>query len=202
MTGILKRLISFSAVSITLATNINLSTFEDNGLFYQDLKGTLQYSNDADTLALGARYRKTPLRENLDLNLNYDADYTENIGLFGFMSLNSQTLMVGKTRVGSGIAFTPFTDTNTYPYRQKFSLAVVSEYPDRRVLSFRYKFEGIWKKVGLNLVFFHLGYGSELEVKVSYRIDDTFSLTYNLYQENVNSPEGSLVKNFGIEAKF
>jgi hypothetical protein len=150
-----------------------------------------------DKLAIMFADTNSGTKAKRDINLNYDMYYQEEFSPFALISYTDNNHNnLNKTRAGVGIAYLPFMSVNNFPYRHKFSYAVIAENGDY-ISSFRYKTNGYFKKFGWDITTFILSYTWNVDASFTYKIEKNVNLLYKLYVEDYNGRFNS--SSFGVE---
>jgi len=182
------------------ALKLEYSNFSD-GNVYMNRSGINYFElYDKDKLAFSYSETNTGAKSKKDINVNLDINYQDMFSPFALVSYTSNNYnCLDKTRAGVGIAYTPFSNVNKFPYRHKISYAVIAENSDI-ISSLRYKTNGYFNKFGWDITAFILSYTWNIDTKLTYKVDKNVSFLYILYIEDYKGMFNS--SSFGVEVNF
>jgi hypothetical protein len=195
----------------------------DNAVQHLKLKySSFNYSNNFQNTS-GFNYSFYQQKSNLEVKFNgefFDSNSGDRnqlilgididgrvIDMFTFVSYASNSALYEKySRLGFGIAWTPSQLKTIYkfPYKHKFSLAIINETKMDMYLSARYKFDLEINKVKIKLTYFSLIHGYTFRTNIYYKLGSNVNLLFSSYEEKLHTKkyqESSLGFEFELMAQ-
>ena len=147
--------------------------------------------------------RNTNGTHRFKLGGGYDLYHNASLSPFLFAQYeDNQTSNRESLRAGIGIAWLMTENTLKFPYRHKLSYALVKD-PKHNLLvhSIRHKFKAYINKVGISATIFHLGYTHNLDLKITYKLNNNISLLEKFYFEDYKADQ-YMVNSIGFQISF
>lgn len=179
---------------------LDFSAYDDGTSFMKE--SGISYTFVSSNYEIYSGYNETVFGTDIkrDFSINYDKEVNKKISSFIFASYanNTQTGLQNN-RLGAGYSYLINDNILNFPYRNKISLAIVTDCGNKYI-SFRYKFKGYINKLGIESVFNHIGYTYNVKTKFSYKLDSNVSIFYKDFIEEYNGIYHT--SNVGMEVKF
>jgi len=184
------KLLAVLLISFTWGYNLKIdySSFSDGTSYFRNAGASYTFLDEDNEYSI--RYSNTLMGNKNKDDFYMGADWMTTNGLSPFMFIGYSRNEINdmkSVRTGVGIAALLNDNVLHFPFRHKFSVALIEDSKvNGTVVSWRHKFKGYYNKFGWNLIAFHLGYTWNIETKLSYKLNKNINVIYKDFRESYN----------------
>lgn len=167
---------------------LNRNYDNNNDFFALNSESSLQL-NKKRNINLFLDYKNQNGSYRLESRLNTEYIFNNEFENFYFINfLENNVVSANYLQIGKGVAYThpSLKDKTKFPFKHKFSIAVIYDNKRGSYISNRYKFNMKLHNLDAKIIFFILSYGKTFNAQISYNINKYLYLKYKFYYENID----------------